>query len=42
MIPENSDKSCKEKLWIEGCEAVVPNWSQLHTTERVAAGNKKK
>jgi hypothetical protein len=41
MVPEYSDKNCKEKLWIEVCEAVVPNWSQLHTTERVAAGKKK-
>jgi hypothetical protein len=23
--PEYGDKNCKEKLWIEVCEAVLPN-----------------
>jgi hypothetical protein len=27
VTPEYCDKHCKEKLWIEVCEAVVPNWS---------------
>ena len=36
--PESSDKHCKEKLWIEVCEAVVPNWSRMDTTARVATG----
>jgi hypothetical protein len=39
-IPEYSDKNCKEKLWIEDCEAVLPNWSRLDTRERVATGKK--
>jgi hypothetical protein len=34
--PEYSDEHCKEKLWIEVCEAVVPNWSRMDTTARVA------
>jgi hypothetical protein len=38
--PEYSDEHCKEKLWKEVCEAVVPNWSQLDTTARVATGKK--
>ncbi|GFG33979.1 hypothetical protein Cfor_07524, partial [Coptotermes formosanus] len=38
-IPEYSDKNCKEKLWIEVCEAVLPNWSRLDTRERVATGS---
>jgi hypothetical protein len=33
--PEYSDKHCKEKLWKEVCEAVVPNWSQLDTPAQV-------
>jgi hypothetical protein len=36
--PENSDKHCKETLWIEVCEAVVPNWSRMGTRARVATG----
>jgi hypothetical protein len=36
--PECSDKNCKEKLWIELREAVVPNWSRLDKTARVATG----
>ena len=36
--PEYCDKHCKEKLWIEVCEAVVPNWSRMDTTGRVATG----
>jgi hypothetical protein len=36
--PEYSDKHCKEKLWIEVCEAVVPNWSRMDKTARVATG----
>jgi len=27
--PECSDKHCKEKLWVEVCEAVVMNWSRM-------------
>jgi hypothetical protein len=27
--PEYSDKHCKEKLWIEVCEAVVLNWKRF-------------
>jgi hypothetical protein len=27
--PEYSDKNCREKLLVEICEAVVPNWSRL-------------
>jgi len=38
--PEYSNKHCKEKLWIEVCEAVVPNWSRMDTTARVATGKK--
>jgi hypothetical protein len=34
--PEYRDKHCKEKLWIEVCEAVVPNWSRINKTARVA------
>jgi len=36
--PEYSDKHCKEKLWVEVCEAVVTNWSRMDTTARVAKG----
>jgi len=36
--PECSDKHCKERLWMEVCEAVVPNWSRMDTTTRVATG----
>jgi hypothetical protein len=36
--PEYTDKHCKEKLWIEVCEAVVPNWSRMDTTACVATG----
>jgi hypothetical protein len=36
--PEYSDKNCKQKLWIEVCEAVVRNWSRMYTTARVATG----
>jgi len=36
--PEYCDKHCKEKLWIEVCEAVVPNWSRMDTTARLATG----
>jgi hypothetical protein len=39
-IAEYSDKNCKEKLWMEVCEAVLPNWSRLDTRERVATGKK--
>jgi len=38
VTPEYSDKHCKEKLWIEVCEVVVPNWSRMDTTARVATG----
>ena len=38
--PEYSDKHCKEKLWIEVCEAVVLNWSRMDATARVATGKK--
>jgi len=38
--PEYSDKQCKEKLWMEVCEAVVPNWSRMDTTARMATGKK--
>jgi hypothetical protein len=40
--PEYSDKHCKEKLWIEVCEAVVPNWSRMDTTANVATGKNRK
>ena len=36
--PEYCDKHCKEKFWIEVSEAVVPNWSRMDTTARVATG----
>jgi hypothetical protein len=36
VTPEYCDKHCKEKLWIEVCEAVVPNWSWMDITARVA------
>jgi len=36
--PEYGDKHCKDKLWIEVCEAVVPNWSRMDSTARVATG----
>jgi len=36
--PEYCEKHCKEILWIEVCEAVVPNWSRMDTTARVATG----
>jgi len=36
--PEYSDKHCNEKLWIEVCEDVVPNWSRMDKTARVATG----
>jgi hypothetical protein len=38
VIPEYSDKQCKEKLWIEVFEAVVLNSSQMDKTARVATG----
>jgi len=38
--PEYSDRHCKEKLWIEVCEAVVPNWNRMDRTARVATGKK--
>jgi len=38
VTPEYSDKHCKEKLWVEVCEAVVTNWSRMDTTARVATG----
>ena len=40
--PAYSDKNCKKKLWIEVCGAVVPNWSRMDTTARVATGSVKK
>jgi hypothetical protein len=40
--PEYSDEHCKERLWIEVCEAVVPNWSRMDTTARVETGKKRK
>jgi len=36
--PEYSDRQCKEKLWMEVCEAVVTNWSLVDTAARVATG----
>jgi hypothetical protein len=36
--PEYSDKNYKEKMWIEVCEAVVPNWGRLDTKENMATG----
>jgi len=38
--PEYSDKHWKQKLWMEVCEAVVPNWSRMDTTARVSTGKK--
>ena len=38
--PECSDKHCKEKLWVEVCEAVVTNWSRMVTTARETTGKK--
>ena len=36
--PEYIDKNCKEKFWVEVCEAVVTSWSRMDTTARVAKG----
>lgn len=37
-IPEYSDRNAKEKLWIEVCEQVVPNWGRMETEERREKG----
>ena len=36
--PEYSHKHCKENIWIEVCEAVVPNWSPMDITARMTTG----
>nr|XP_034194212.1 uncharacterized protein LOC117610682 [Osmia lignaria] len=38
-LKEYSDVNQKKKLWLEVCEAIIPNWNQLSAEDKTKQGH---